>query len=271
MLGRGVADARSLGGWEGAMQSLYPLTQSADLALANLESPIGCVAPDSAGLRSLVAPPEAVGALVSAGLDVLSMVNNHALDGGLEAVRCTTRALTSRGITVLDSPSAPVEISIHGLNILFLAFDFTGDITAGAVKNLERIIRDASEAGKIVVVSLHWGMEFHAGHDSLQQQIAERLAEAHADILWGHHPHVVQEIEWLNSTLVLYSLGNALFDQLEPETTRRGTLVWVDLDRRGVRSIGILPFAIDPRQGRTGSFDFFRFKFFWRDSIPLGI
>jgi len=267
MLGRGVAQAHIGADWESALQSLHPVTRAADLALANLESPIGCETPALTGnSRSLVAPPEAVAALSSAGLDVLSTVNNHARDAGDRGAKCTGDSLAGKGILVLDSSSTPLEIRVHGINISVLAFDFTGEVTPAAVENLERRVREASSAGKIVVVSLHWGMEYQAGHDAGQLRIARRLAASHADILWGHHPHVVQEAEWIAETLVLYSLGNAVFDQQEPESVRRGELVWIEVDRRGVRFFAELPFAIDARLGKTKSMDLFSTRFSFNPS-----
>ena len=59
----------------------------------------------------------------------------------------------------------------------------------------------------------------------------------------------------MNGALVLYSLGNTVFDQQEPAPVRRGTLVWANVDRSGIRSVAVLPFVIDPRGGKTGAAD----------------
>ncbi len=261
MLGRGVAQAHDAGDWESVLGSIGPLTRAADLALANLESPFGCDPAVPSSGRLLGAPPAAAAALGSAGIDLVSTANNHALDAGSEGRECTRGALSKLGISALDSYSRPVEINFHGLGITFLAADLIGGAPPGSAEGLERAVRRAKEAGKIVVVSLHWGMEFQSGHDALQEAIAARLAEAGADILWGHHPHVIQETGWRNGTLILYSLGNAVFDQQEPASARRGALVWAQVDRSGVRSMMILRFAIDPRRGETGTPDLSSFRF----------
>jgi poly-gamma-glutamate capsule biosynthesis protein CapA/YwtB (metallophosphatase superfamily) len=268
MLGRGVAEAHAQGDWDSTLRSLHPLTGSADLALANLESPIGCDSSASAGPRSLAAPPEAVAALSSAGMDILSTVNNHSLDAGEEGVKCTREILASRGIRTLSASSLPLEFKVKGIEILFLAVDFTNDVSPAAWANLERILREADKAGKIIVISLHWGMEYQSGRDALQLRIARTLADSHADILWGHHPHVVQKMEWMGKTLVLYSLGNAVFDQQEPESVRRGELAWVEIDRRGVRRVWIVPFSIDPRLGKTNPPDLFSVRAADAPSVP---
>jgi poly-gamma-glutamate capsule biosynthesis protein CapA/YwtB (metallophosphatase superfamily) len=250
MLGRGVAEAHAGGDWDSTLRAVQLFTRSADLALANLESPLACGSPVSADSRSLAAPPDGVAALSSAGLDVLSTVNNHALDAGEEGSRCTRETLAAHGILALAAPSGELEISVKGMDILFLALNLVDEASPGDLTDLERRIRAADQAGKTVVVSLHWGMEYQSGRDSLQLRIARALADSHADILWGHHPHAVQETEWIGNTLVFYSLGNAVFDQYEPETARHGELAWVEVDRRGPRRAWILPFTIDPRLGK---------------------
>jgi poly-gamma-glutamate capsule biosynthesis protein CapA/YwtB (metallophosphatase superfamily) len=252
MLGRGVAAAHAVGGWEAGFGSLAPVLRSADFAAANLESPIGCEASGDADRRVLLAPPGAADALSAAGIDFLTMVNNHARDGGPEAAACTQAALAERGILLVREPLQPLEIDAHGVAIAILAADFVDPAPDNYLADLALAVQAAKDAGRIVVVSLHWGLEYQSGTDPLQRQIAGSLAEAGADVIWGHHPHVIQPSEWIGGTLVLYSLGNALFDQPEPALARRGDLAWVELDRSGVRGYASFAFEIDPRNGRTG-------------------
>ena len=254
MLGRGVAEAHAGGDWNTALHSLSAVTRSADLSLANLESPFFCEPSGSSDARSLAAPPAAAEAVASAGLDVLSTLNNHSLDAGEPGRKCTKAALSGKGMIILDSPAAPIDLRIRGVGIRLLAFDFTGEVTGSAFDDLLHSVEDAP-AGTVVIVSLHWGMEYQSGHDGGQENIAALLAAAGADIIWGHHPHVVQETEWLEDTLVMYSLGNALFDQQAPAAVRRGELAWVEADRRGVRLHAAVAFAIAARRGRTESPD----------------
>jgi poly-gamma-glutamate synthesis protein (capsule biosynthesis protein) len=251
MLGRGVAEAHAGGDWYTALHSLSAITRSADLSLANLESPFCCKPSGSSDARSLAAPPAAAEAVSSAGLNVLSTVNNHSFDAGEQGRKCTKAALSGKGMHVLDSPATPIDLRIRGIGIRLLAFDFTDEVTGSAVDELLHSVGNAPP-GTIVIVSLHWGMEYQSGHDGGQRKIADLLAAAGADILWGHHPHVVQETEWLDDTLVMYSLGNALFDQHTPASVRHGALAWVEADRRGVRLYATVSFAIDARRGRTG-------------------
>jgi gamma-polyglutamate biosynthesis protein CapA len=252
MLGRGVALAHAGGEWRNALQSLAPVLQSADVALANLESPLDCETPGSADPRSLLAPAGSVEALTSAGLDVVSLSNNHARDGGEHGSQCTRDLLTLHDISYVDSSSI-LFFTVHGVHLAILAADFSGEIPPHAAEELANRVGALHQRGNFVVVSLHWGMEYQSGSDEMQKSVAQTLAQSGADILWGHHPHAVQETLWIGRTLVLYSLGNAVFDQGQIESTRWGEMVWVQADRSGVRFFAEVGFSIDPQHGRTGS------------------
>ncbi len=100
-------------------------------------------------------------------------------------------------------------------------------------------------------------MEYQGGASERQKELAEQLVAAGATIIWGHHPHVLQPAEWIpvgcaesqdksGCSLVLYSLGNALFDQAGLPDTRRSALVSIVLDQNGIRSTQSTPFLIDP-------------------------
>ena len=104
-----------------------------------------------------------------------------------------------------------------------------------------------------MIVSIHWGAEYQSGASQLQKEIATQLAQAGAALIWGHHPHVLQSAEWINDgeTLVLYSLGNALFDQYGLADTRRSALALVRLDPNGVVDFNAIPFMIDVPNSRV--------------------
>jgi poly-gamma-glutamate synthesis protein (capsule biosynthesis protein) len=107
----------------------------------------------------------------------------------------------------------------------------------------------------LVIVSVHWGAEYQVAPTDRQEALARQFAEAGADLVWGHHPHVLQRAEWIQpsagsepaggSTLVLYSLGNALFDQGGLDDTRQSALILVTLEADGVTDVEAIPFEID--------------------------
>jgi len=143
--------------------------------------------------------------------------------------------------------SSPYYRNVNGLSLAFLAFDDVTqpiDIEVAAAE-----VQTAKNQGALVVVSVHWGAEYQAGASPRQKEVAQELAQAGAVLIWGHHPHVVQPSDWLQadngSTLVFYSLGNALFDQYGLADTSRSALTLVTLDAQGVYEVQAVPFQID--------------------------
>jgi poly-gamma-glutamate synthesis protein (capsule biosynthesis protein) len=243
MLGRSVHPTSTM------FSYLEPSLSSADLVLANLESPLTDSPLQTESAYALCAAPENVSYLSEAGFDLLSLSNNHRLDCGLEGLAETQRVLANAGLGFIGPKPEPVLRSISGIRLAFLAFDATDQFDVEAA---EQAVRSAREAGAIVVVSIHWGAEYQAGASTDQKQIAERLADAGAALIWGHHPHVLQPAEWIHDheTLVLYSLGNAMFDQHGLESTRRSALVLATLDPDGVQGFTVIPFLIDVPNSR---------------------
>jgi poly-gamma-glutamate synthesis protein (capsule biosynthesis protein) len=270
MLGRGVTPG------EDSLAYLTPYLQAADLALANLESPLAIDSRQNLQLSTfqpynLCAPPERVRFLAEAGLDLLSLANNHSLDCGEEGLAATRSTLHAAGLTALGSAGEPVYRTINGLRLAFLAFeDVSAPLDGEAAAQL---IRGAHDTGALVIVSIHWGMEYQGGPSERQCQLAQQFVDAGAVLIWGHHPHVLQPAEWMQppagsapssppqgkpaggSALVLYSLGNALFDQGGLADTRQSALVLVELDENGVRSAHVIPFEIDIQHSRVQAAD----------------
>lgn len=228
---------------------LKPFLTSADLALANLESPLTTSPVQTDSPYALCAPPENVQYLADAGFDLLALANNHHRDCGAGGLIETQRTLTDAGLGFIGPDPEPLFRSINGIRLAFLAFDATGEFDIEAAI---RAVQSARESGALVVVSMHWGMEYQAGASASQKRIAQALGNADATLIWGHHPHVLQPAEWIgdDKTLLFYSLGNAIFDQYGLESTRRSALVFVILDSKGIKEFSVVPFLIDHRNSR---------------------
>jgi len=261
-LGRGVTPSAD------SLAYLTSELSAADLALANLESPL-TTAPSQTSGYNMCAPPERVRFLAEAGLDLLSIANNHNLDCGPDGLAETESALHAAGLTPLGSADEPVYRTINGLRLAFLAFE---DISAPLDgEEAAQAIREAHDTGALVTVSIHWGVEYQGGASERQRQLAQQFVDAGAILIWGHHPHVLQPAEWIGPepcegsdpaatpqdrpsqgcTLVIYSLGNALFDQGGLADTRHSALVLVELDEDGIRSAHAIPFEIDIQHSRV--------------------
>lgn len=224
MMGRDVAQTLA-GDWAVALEQMTPVLRGADLVLANLESPL-TTAPQVATGYDLRAHPQAAPALRTAGFDALSLANNHALDAGPAGLAETAATLRGTGIVALLPGVAHCWTPQGYPSVCVLAFDDSSAPLSGAIAAAQ--IADAAWAD-LTVVSLHWGAEYQAEPTPRQQALARTLANAGADLIFGHGPHVVQRVEKIDGSLVAYSLGNLLFDQPFLADSRRGAILWVTL------------------------------------------
>lgn len=264
--GRGTSD----GGYGWLYAPIADLLAQSDLTFANLETPI---APDAgAGTREYVfnAPPEAALALRRAGVDLVSVANNHAFDQGRPGFEETLRRVEAAGLRAVgagpaDRAAGPTRVEAGGLAIAFLgwAHFFNQDGNAcspprvgvpscvqAALLDRSRAVeavREAAAGADAVVVSLHWGTEYEPQPRAEDVELAHQLAEAGALVVIGHHPHVLQPVELYRradgrTAVIAYSLGNLVSNQsrryvhgVTPEkiaATREGALLRVALARK---------------------------------------
>lgn len=195
--------------------------------------------------------------LSDANVSIVSMANNHILDHGLEAFAETVQGLSEAGIQPVGvrlgaggaERDAGVSLDIHGIRVGILSFCLNDErSTRPIVANTEDII-EAIELMKTrvdrVVISLHWGDEFLHVPSPRQVSIAHRFIDAGADILLGHHPHVLQGIESYKGKLIVYSLGNFVFDQNWSEDCRRSMILNILLDREGPIAFKAIPVRLN--------------------------
>jgi poly-gamma-glutamate synthesis protein (capsule biosynthesis protein) len=250
MLGRDVAAAHHDGSWEDTLGALTPYLKETDIAFANLESPLTHAPFVGVGL-DLRAPPEAVHALTAAGFHAVGLANNHTLDAGSLGVEETRSTLLAAGIEPLGPSKTPWRVRPQGMNLVWFAFD---DTSQSLDTNMIQRELDASrDDADLIIVSIHWGSELQPAPNPRQRFLAASLAAAGVDIIIGHHPHVIQSVEWVwgdgrgRPTLVAFSLGNALFDQPAPPASRYAALLLVEAGRTGIGSVCGLAFEVDPR------------------------
>jgi len=213
----------------------YPFANTAqelrrgDIAMGNLEAPL------TRGGREyrdktyrFRAEPAAAAALKRAGFSVLTLANNHMMDYGDEGLRDTLATLsrhgiahTGAGVSLADARRETV-IVVRGKRVAFLAYSLTfpAEFYAGAnragtapgyASHVQKDIQRAKTGADYVVVSLHWGEERAEFPKQYQVETARQAIDAGADAIIGHHPHVLQGIEFYRGRPILYSLGNFAF------------------------------------------------------------
>jgi len=244
MLGRGVAPI-AVADPSGLFEDARFVINGADLALANLESPLTSRPHVSHNPNAFEADPALASLIASAGFDALALANNHTGDAGPEGVLDTIAAVRNAGMEVTgagrDEAAAirPTYFETGGVRIAVLAFDATGgglaagQSTAGVAAwdpdLVRRAVETAARESDLSVVSVHGGVEYLQEPDPRMQTIAEKLAGWGADVVWGHGAHVLQPVSLVlggegSEAVVATSLGNFLFDQRGPLTGRGGVL-----------------------------------------------
>jgi len=256
MLGRDIASVPE------PLSGITPWLRSADLAMGNLECVLAEGGTARPGPYRLRAPSPAAGVLANAGFDLLGLANNHTLDYGPEGLAETVTRLHEVGIATVGAgpdqadAARPVIRDVGGMRLAFLAFNTVADPDdiAGPggwtramwdqTKAVSAIAAVRAEAAA-VIVSLHWGYEYELRPDPAQHDIAQALLDAGADLVIGHHPHVVQGTEIRGDGFVAYSLGNLIFDQQQGDT-RQGLALRAFFDGEGLRAVQALPVRAGP-------------------------
>ena len=241
---------------------ITPYVTAADYAAANLEVTLAGPSRPYQGYPMFNSPDAIVDAAKNAGFDMLLTANNHMYDSGEDGFLRTVRTIREKGLTALgtreeaEEPAYTVQ-DINGIKVGMVCYTYEQrpenyrsdrvylnknilSATCSALVNsfvgteldpfyteiggiLEQMRNDGAEA---TVMFIHWGVEYQLTQNAEQQQIAQKLCDLGFDVIVGGHPHVVQPVELLESTVdpehrtvCLYSMGNAVSNQRQGELT----------------------------------------------------
>jgi len=274
MLARGVARAIRENG------TLYPIEKvrdhlsSADLAFANLESPIGVTGRPLPGKQIWFrADPAAIEVLKAAGLDGVTVANNHILDYDEENFLETLDILAEAGIPWtgggrnLEEARRPLVLEAKGVRVAFLGYSEFADLFfdwdyprsfaatedrpgVPAIREdwLAEDIGAAREMADVVAVALHWGVEFVNYPTEEQQRLARFMVDQGADLVLGYHPHAIQGFELYNGGFIAYSLGNFIMDRQDTYLARESMILDFLIGPDGVKQVEVHPVWIHAEQ-----------------------
>ncbi len=224
---------------QGPCQSLF---------FANLESPLGerKTTTQDAGYN-LCAGVDQITWLTAGSLDLVSLANNHRSDCANE--ESTRTILEKAGILYTAADFQPFFLNtVAGRVAVIAAEDITAPIDE---KYLFQSIAEARAVSDILIVSMHWGMEYQAGPAERQKLLAQKLADAGVDVLWGHHPHVLQPIKWVSDShgqhqmLTMFSLGNLIADQWMLPAAQRSALITLTFRNKEIIGLSVEPVLMD--------------------------
>ncbi len=240
MLGRYVAKVMREKGSDFPLQQIAPTLQAADIVFGNLES---VISRDDVALRypdkpyNFHADDNAAPALRKAGFTVLTLANNHAMDYGSDSLVRAKGMLEQNGIRAfgagkdLAQARQPVIIVKNGVRFGFLGYGMAHAKSVYAEKNRAGIAPIRPEdirqdiialrgSADVLIVSLHWGIEYETRPGEQQRVLAHKIIDWGADLIIGHHSHVMQGVEIYKGRIIAYSLGNFVFDQKGPGTDK---------------------------------------------------
>lgn len=213
------------------LELVKPIIQSYDLAFYNQESILGGVELGLSSYPRFNAPKEVGDAFLDLGFNLVSLANNHTLDKGKEGIyssldywRNKENIMTAGSYSSEENRITPNIMEKNGITYALLAYTTTTNglntfkdepylITVYDEELVKADIERLRDKVDLLMVSMHWGEEYTHNPTEEQKIIAEYLASLNVDIIIGHHPHVVQPIDFIGNTMVIYSLGNFIASQ----------------------------------------------------------
>lgn len=237
--------------------------KGAKLLFGNLEGPISDKGTKVGSIYSFRAEPKAIEGLAFAGFNVISLANNHAFDYGREALEDCLVKLSKAEIDYVgagfnqNEAYSPIIREVNGsvnsppVRVAFLAYTNLGpgtwkaaEVNSGIAwiseKDFEKIIKDIESAksqADILIVSLHSGEEYLMEPTQFQIDFSKMAIDAGADIVVGHHPHVIQRSEKYKDGWIFYSLGNFIFDQGFSQETMKGEIIKILIENGKIKEI----------------------------------
>lgn len=245
------------------------LFSNSDFVIGNLESPL---TPQSAigvsGKCNLRGDVEWAKVLKRIGIDLVTLANNHIMDYKIDGFTCTINSLTKAGIQIvgagmdLVSACKPVictinnhRLAVFGRSLVEVSSPCYATSSRPGVAfldldELKKSIADIRNDVDSIIILLHWGMEQYSYPTPKQRSIAREIISMGANMIFGHHPHVIQGHEYINGGFVSYSSGNFFFDDftwsindqegneiklesIMTEKNREGLVLQVNIDSNG--------------------------------------
>ncbi len=219
------------------LANLGEWTRGYDLCYYNQESILGGTELGLSSYPMFNSPQEVGDAMTDNGFNLVSLANNHSLDRGAAGIEHSMEYWNRRehvvhagtNLSEEERQSIPVY-EVNGISYCFLSWTYgcnglvppadmpyLVNIYQGHEEELLEQVRVADAKADLVIVAMHWGVEYTLEPVQEVKDLAEKLAAAGADLIIGNHPHVIEPVEYLGDTLCFYSFGNLIAAQLDTE------------------------------------------------------
>lgn len=233
--------------------------QNSTINIGNCESPMAGLERGYSGYPTFNAPEHLAIDLKELGVDIMTTANNHTLDKGFSGLCSTLDFLDNAGIEHIGTARTEEEQNtilykdLNGIKTAFLAFTYgTNGIAIPKDKEfcvnlinedliLSQINQAKNEGAQLIVVSIHWGVEYQTIENQQQNKLAEFLIQNDVKVILGSHPHVLQPMKMINvktdegeekEGLVIFSQGNFFSNQTD-ENTRNTAIFNIEIKKDG--------------------------------------
>lgn len=196
--------------------------------------------PTPIGMIDFSVATENITGLTKAGFTHMSLANNHSFDFGSADLSNTQEKLSGE-VSVFGHPKEVTDeyfeiIEVSNQRVALIGINALHEVND---KELEKTLKQASAKSDFQIIYIHWGEEYALRHSEGQESLAKKLVQRGADLIVGHHPHVVQGIDLIDNVPVFYSLGNYVFDQYFSKDVQEGLVVSLTLNEE--MGISLLP------------------------------
>jgi len=236
MLGGTAEEVLIENGYDYPFKKVQHLLNDADIVIGNLEGPLTNLCESTLEKEYIFrSPPDLVTpALKNAGFNILNLANNHILDFDIQGMSDTINSLNNHHIQTVGAGSNSTDarsgtiLQTNNGNVGFLSYSLTfpesfwatkdkAGTAFGHEKDIREDVQRLSKQVDYVIVSFHWGREKSLELRPYQPTLGRAAIDAGADIVIGHHPHVLQAVEEYKDGLIIYSLGNFVFGSYSPD------------------------------------------------------
>lgn len=264
-LSRQVATKINQNGVDFPFDKIKDITKNSDITIGNLESPFTTnKANTNPNTMIFGAETKTAQGLKNAGFNLLNLANNHFSNQGQNGMDLTFKTLIDNNIdyfgagTDFNNAHKPIVKKVGDIKIAFLGYTDQDVLPANSIPTIDKpgvavmditqaqtdIINAKTEA-ELVIISMHSGTEYTPNPNQKQIDFARAAIDSGADLVLGHHPHVVQAIEDYKGKKIFYSLGNFIFDQAWSKETQEGLMVKLTFANTSITNTELMPIKIE--------------------------
>ena len=236
------------------LDRIKPIISSYDLAYYNQESILGGTSLGVQSYPSFNSPQEVGDAFLDAGFNIVTFANNHTLDMGEKGIlsalsywdtKKSQGIMTAGSYRSFEERNTDIIMEKNGIKYTILSYTTTtngisrpkGKEYLVNVYNPEQVKKDIErlrDKVDLLMVAMHWGVEYTHNPTQEQKDIAAYLSSLGVDIIIGSHPHVIQPVDFINNTMVIYSLGNFIASQQGNVAKHTGLMMSIKVHKKTV-------------------------------------